>query len=1040
MRFNFLYITLVLGLLLGLVSCQDDRLYDDSVIPEGETLVSATLNFESFTPALESRAAGDAIKAIKTLSILIYDTEGNLLETHTKDELTDYKEETNTNYPEDWPDKNGVDNPGYPEQGVEGSTPRATFKFKLPMGRYYIYAVANYDLTGKDVSTVEKLKNIKLTWDKTAIANNSEMFGYFTLTNTVGADKFQPDAPITLNKSVSTIHSWIKRAASKITIAYDAKNMKNGVFVYLKNATIKDIPASCFLGADNTPSSADDLIAEGESFKYYKGDTPPAYDEKYPARLTRGGETSTFGSDHAEKSDALFFYENMQGKGKDKRQDADGNNILDAPGLPGDEKYVLKDDKPYGTYIEVEAYYVQINAGHVSRGDIKYRFMLGKDVTTDYNAERNHHYKLTLKFNGNANDVDWHIEYKEDKPGIELPERFYISYLYNHSTMLPVKINTGGRKVDWMRADIIENNWKPDGAPNDGSIYYGGSVKNPVADGTKYKYNGFLSLHKTTDTRLISTDVTNGNKTFYEKAPKRGERIYENFGFDNSYTTEGSESDDKYNVLPENDDPNQINLEIPLYTRAKQMIKATGYTGNNPYVAYQRTARVKVSVKLSGLADPISEEVEIRQVRRIVNPKGVYRDVNTTNPDFKVELKVQEGEESTEFTNLASEGKWKAYVVVGDRGLVTLNGATALSGEEDGAVGGDTGSDIAFNIHFNNTTPAGQSKFAIVRVEYHNYSCYHLIFIRQGDAPTALLSGGAKWHAKNLRTATAEAESPLDEGSLFKWGNLDEPIDAESNQSDLNYGKIPAPGDFKAPGNLTLVDGTSKAWSEITSEKDYKIATFNYQGPGRIADLDDYAQLYQNESIEQGYGVLYGDGATGTATNIDVAYGYGYYRADKASCGMRGCFVYNKSETGEYSGVNVFFPIGASGYGNRKSSESGMLRYSSARVNYYPEHATFARSVECRPLFYDLYRRPGGVYWINTPVLVTQEQSSTEGNLYYSFDADTEATKGKNYTNGWDFNYFTFDFFPITYANVFTGGWLADLMNDSNALFIRCVD
>lgn len=101
MRFNFLYITLVLGLLLGLVSCQDERLYDDSVIPEGETLVSATLNFESFTSALESRAAGDAIKAIKTLNILIYDTEGNLLETHTKDELTDYKEETNTNYPED---------------------------------------------------------------------------------------------------------------------------------------------------------------------------------------------------------------------------------------------------------------------------------------------------------------------------------------------------------------------------------------------------------------------------------------------------------------------------------------------------------------------------------------------------------------------------------------------------------------------------------------------------------------------------------------------------------------------------------------------------------------------------------------------------------------------------------------------------------------------------------------------------------------------------------------------------------------------------
>lgn len=1014
MRFNFLYITLVLGLLLGLVSCQDERLYDDSVIPEGETLVSATLNFESFTSALESRAAGDAIKAIKTLNILIYDTEGNLLETHTKDELTDYKEETNTNYPEDWPDKNGVDNPGYPEQGVEGSTPRATFKFKLPMGRYYIYAVANYDLTGKDVSTVEKLKNIKLTWDKTAIANNSEMFGYFTLTNTIGADKFQPDAPITLNKSVSTIHSWIKRAASKITIAYDAKNMKNGVFVYLKKATIKDIPASCFLGADNTPSSADDLIAEGESFKYYKGDTPPAYDEKYPARLTRGGNTSTFGSDHAEKSDALFFYENMQGKGKDKRQDANGDNILDAPGLPGDEKYVLKDDKPYGTYIEVEAYYVQINAGHVSRGDIIYRFMLGKDVTTDYNAERNHHYKLTLKFNGNANDVDWHIEYKEDKPGIEFPLRYYISYLYNHSTKLPVKINTGGRKVEWMQADIIENNWKPDGAtvypykdPN--SIFYNGNAANPIADGTKYPYNGFLSLHKTTDTRLVSTDVVNGNKTFYEKAPKRGVRIYKNFGFDNSYTTEGSESDDKYNVLPENDDPNQINLEIPLYTRAKQMIVATGYTGNNPYVAYQRTARVKVSVKLSGLDNPIDEEVEIRQVRRIVNPTGVYRDVNTKNTDFKVELKVQEGEESTEFTNLASEGKWKAYVVRGDHGLITLNGATAISGEEEGAVGGDTGSDIAFNIHFNNTTPAGQSKFAIVRVEYHNYSCYHLIFIRQGDAPTALLSGGAKWHAKNLRTATTEAESPVDEGSLFRWGNVAQPIDAKTNQSDLNYGRIPTPGDFVAPGKLTLVDGTEVDWSEITSDSWSATDAFN-EFSGKVATLNDYLKLYNDPYIEQGYGVLYGDGATGTATNIDVAYGYGYYRKDKASCGMRGCFVYNSSDDATYGGANLFFPIGASGYGTRKAKENGVLRYSSGRVTYYDPES----SLVLRPLFYDIYRRPGAVYWVDKP------QEWSDGTWTSS-------------VSGFDFNYFTFDFSPIFYSNVFSN-------QNSNASFIRCID
>lgn len=150
---------------------------------------------------------------------------------------------------------------------------------------------------------------------------------------------------------------------------------------------------------------------------------------------------------HGETNEALFFYENMQGEGKDKRQDADGDKELDAPGLnnkPEDKFY--KDQKPYGTYIEVKAYYVSNVDGRVGNGDIIYRFMLGKDVYKDYNAERNHHYKLTLKFNKYANDVDWHIEYEEPEPGIEVPNPYYISYLYNHSMMLPLKIRTGGQK------------------------------------------------------------------------------------------------------------------------------------------------------------------------------------------------------------------------------------------------------------------------------------------------------------------------------------------------------------------------------------------------------------------------------------------------------------------------------------------------------------------------------------------------------------------------------------------------------------------
>ena len=68
--------------------------------------------------------------------------------------------------------------------------------------------------------------------------------------------------------------------------------------------------------------------------------------------------------------------------------------------------------------------------------------MLGKNTSTNYDAERNYHYKLTLKFNRFANDADWHIEYEEENPDILVPEPYYISYLYNHAMTLPCLLYT----------------------------------------------------------------------------------------------------------------------------------------------------------------------------------------------------------------------------------------------------------------------------------------------------------------------------------------------------------------------------------------------------------------------------------------------------------------------------------------------------------------------------------------------------------------------------------------------------------------------
>ena len=126
---------------------------------------------------------------------------------------------------------------------------------------------------------------------------------------------------------------------------------------------------------------------------------------------------------------------------------------------------------------------------------------------------------------------------------------------------------------------------------------------------------------------------------------------------------------------------------------------------------------------------------------------------------------------------------------------------------------------------------------------------------------------------------------------------------------------------------------------------------------------------------------------------------------------MRGCFAYNK-----LTGKSLFFPIGVSGYGHRRRSDNapGMLRYSVGRTEYYPEdeyHPWGNSRVKDRPLFYDLFRRPGAIYWI---------------------DKETTATDG-NKKLGWDINYFTFDFNFINVSDVYSNG------GDSDACFVRCV-
>lgn len=1026
---------LICSIALAATSCKDDFMTDKYVFGKGDAKVSATLDFKPMSSALtQSRAAGDALKEITSLYVLLYDSNTRELIRSQKIEESEYTEET---------DAPRGDKDAENGNSAEAQTKRVSFKLSetIPFGMYRMYAVANIpDLLttyAENIKTVEGLKSLPLTWNK-EVSQNGQMIGHFTDGT---ASVTQEDQPLAVNKASMQLHAWLRRAASKVTIAYDGSELKEGVFIYLQSVQIKDIPLQCYLGKENNvgaegytlncPEEGTDL-PDGEIITYHEGDKTDDFEYGEGCaghRITVGAPH--FGS-HGETEPALYFYENMQGAGDnmpDKRQDADGNGKLDHPGLPNkpedpdkakDWDYRLKDGVPYGTYIEVTAHYISNNSERLGNGSIVYRFMLGQDVINDYNAKRNCHYKLTLKFKNFANEADWHIEYEEPEPGVMTPEPYYISYLYNHSMMYPFKVNTGGRKIEYIKAEIMENNWSPYNADND--IYYTGAP-----NGVDAPWNGFLSLHKTTQTVLEAKDKDGNdmdpyqaNKYHYNQTPKRGEREYKNFilpsgDTSKEYTTDNSEKDDVYRVEKHPTEANTYNIYIPMYTRAKQMVIKTGYTGNNPYVAYQRKAKVKITTKLEGL-DPFINIVPIYQVRRIVNPKGIYRDAGN-NSSFHVVLKRLPGEDETQFVTFQSEGPWKAYVIKrtnGDGITLSATSDNTESKDEPGygnVIYGKTGSVIDFNVDFSGSS--AENRYAIIRVDYHNYTCQHLIFVRQGDKPDNLLLDGTgiKWYAQNMRTQNELASTPLDEGSLFKFGNWGSPIDAKDNKNPSEPWINITPEKFQVypTDGLTNAETKSKMkWEEITSLKNN--GTFvNPQKPkARVATYKDFWELREHDYIEQGYGVLYGNDATETADNIEEAYGYDYEPKNQRR-GMRGCFVYNKE-----NGKNLFFPIGASGYGHRKQkftstntwSDSeeldGVLRYAAGRTKLYSEP-------EDRPLFYDIYRRPGAIYWFNQEVTIT--------NTGYL---------------GWDINYFTFDFNFIETANIIR-------KDGSDACFVRCV-
>lgn len=1077
-----------------LTGCHDDTFDSYNVVyPEGNTLVNLNIDFEPLTNTrLTGRSNapdGDVVKDLTDFSILFYDTRGS--ENGSTGKLTYCRHFSAAEVANPTPGntdgitsvtmqtrKNGDASNG--QNIAEAQTKRVELKLKdVPYGPYKIYAVANLGVNGKttrevlenaDISSPEALSSMKAEWDRTNMLNNAQMTGYFS----EGEQTPSPGTGsavdiVKINQPNMKIHSWLRRLVSKVTIDYDPTNLRKSVTVTIKKVTIRDVASSCYLGLPNKigPVDGDGVINTDELVSGADASDGNHYIDYGETGLVLTSATEGYpqspdfkGAPHREQDRALFFFENMQGEVPDKDingklqdgklQDGNGDGIIDHPDGWKPEATDYKDGLRYGTYIEVEAEYDAKSVGHIGHGSIKYRFMIGKNVTTNCDAERNHHYKLKLCFIGNANEVDWHIEYDET-PGFYGPNPYYVSYSYNRMTYYPLRIS--GELEGDVKLTIYQNAWWPNNAV--GYDYYGYTDKD--AKGNKLKndegqdsagidmsklycpdktyplqpWTGFLSLAQ--DMSLENTNVagelrmlsgydqykpylyqywTGTNNPSIDKETKyddtglkRGVRSYS--------STTGLHDEDRGGDYTVTKDETSTTINVPFFTREKQLQKRTAYTGNNPYKSYWREAKMYIEYKLKGEDKARKDSIKVYQVQRIVNPKGVWRSHDKAT-GFHVNLKYQESEMNPTFKSLKSIGPWRAYISRGNTSFISLNGKNEVRGGDD--------TEIDFHIAFNGTIKETENRCAVIRVEYNNYSCHHLIFVRQGSAPIQMNANSTtKWHLANVSTTdstsaitkptVSEGASPLDEGSLFRFGNLSVGISSLSNPpyaKEIN-GELLDDSDFDPSYNdnpsFDYVSTSSKKkvtkWNEITFLKNtesFPDVTLNNK-TCRVATSDDFQSIMSGSDktsmMENGYGVLYGNEATETATTVEMAYGYCPADGKTKGYGMRGVFVYNASTSvATLGGNHVFFPIGRSGYGRRKvhntsakafyghnyNKSVGVLQYA-GRGKWYKD--TEPDDVKYLPLFNDIFRSHGALYWMKNRLYIASNNIKYTADINY---------------------------------------------------------
>lgn len=365
----------MLGLLLlpAVVACiQEDypaaNPNDCSKCQEVELVISShQLTSRAVTRAEYSQRTD--LSLIKTLDIVTMDTEGNVLKTYRVDENeTPVTEEGVT----------GLLTSELPVEG--GANDEDAIVYRLSAedadGVAQVAVVANYiDASGELASlpTVSTLSDLQQLKQGAMAADNDVCSMYGELNKITPGDAND----VWLNRTLAMVTLQLK-----IDTDGDDK-LKDGIIIKPTKIDLVNVPTACALGADNVPAAAGDIQSEGQTFTVVSNGLSNI-DATYAQRAPDvEPDQAHYGMD----AYTLFLFENKQGTGSEPTDD---------------DKQPLND---YCSYIVVTAdyeYHPELvgESGSIVRGTVKYKFCLGKDAITDFNVERNTHYKLTLTLAG----------------------------------------------------------------------------------------------------------------------------------------------------------------------------------------------------------------------------------------------------------------------------------------------------------------------------------------------------------------------------------------------------------------------------------------------------------------------------------------------------------------------------------------------------------------------------------------------------------------------------------------------------------------